>query len=72
MLDLIENIQTAVEPAYTFGVNAVEHGKTFVLFLAEGLTSVSNTVENFVPSFIAPVVLLSVGLAVTGHVIKWG
>ena len=26
MLDLIENIQTAVEPAYTFGVNAVEHG----------------------------------------------
>lgn len=72
MLNLVENIQSAVEPVYTFGVNALEHGKTFVLFLSQGLTSVYNTVENFVPSFIAPVVLLSVGTAVTVHVIKWG
>lgn len=72
MLDLVENIQTAVEPFYTFGANAVEHGKMFVLFLAESLTSVHGIVENFVPSFIAPVVLLSVGISVTTHVIKWG
>ena len=71
MLDLVENIQTAVEPVYTFGVNALEHGKTFVLFLVDGLTTVHNIVENFVPSFVAPVVLLSVGIAVTTHVIKW-
>lgn len=72
MLDLVENIQIAVEPFYTFGVNAIEHGKSFVMFLAEGLTSVHGIVENFVPDFVAPVVLLSVGVAVTTHVIKWG
>ena len=73
MLDLVENIQTAVEPAFIlFGVNAIEHGKSFVMFLAEGLTFVHGIVENFVPDFVAPVVLLSVGVAVTTHVIKWG
>lgn len=72
MLDLLENIQSSVESFYTFGVNAIEHGEVFVLFLSEGLTSVHGIVENFSPSFIAPVIFLSVGVGVTTHVIKWG
>lgn len=71
MLDLIENIESSTEIIYTYGRNAVNHAQGFFSFLGEGLTSVYECVSNCVPSFLAPVLLLSVGVYISAHVVRW-
>lgn len=70
MLSLLENIENSVEPFFTFGSNALSHGRTFVTFLADSLTFV-HSAFSALPSFIVPVITLAVGVGVTVHVLRW-
>lgn len=70
MLSLLENIENSVEPFFTFGSNALSHGRTFVAFLADSLTFV-HSAFSALPSFIVPVITLAVGVGVSVHVLRW-
>lgn len=70
MLSLLENIENSVEPFFTFGSNALSHGRTFVTFLADSLTFVQSAFSAL-PSFIIPVITLAVGVGVSVHVLRW-
>lgn len=70
MLSLLENVEKSVEPLYTFGSNALSHGRHFVSFLADSLTFISSAFSAL-PSFVIPVITLAVGVGVTVHVLRW-
>lgn len=71
MLDLLENIESSTEIIYTYGRNAVNHAQCFFSFVGEGLASVYDCVNNCVPGFLAPVLLLSIGIYISAHVVRW-
>lgn len=71
MLDLIENVEKSVEIVYTYGQNAINHAQGFFAFIGDGLNTVYSFVENCFPSFLAPVVLLGVGVYISAHILRW-
>ena len=60
MLSLLENIENSVEPFFTFGSNALSHGRTFCYFSRRFFDFCSFRFF-FSPSFIVPVITLAVG-----------
>ena len=71
MLDLLENLNSSTEIIYTYGRNAVNHAQGFFSFVGEGLSSVYECINNCVPDFLVPVLLLSIGVYVSSHFVRW-
>ena len=71
MLDLLENVEKSVEIVYTYGQNAINHAQGFFSFVAEGLTTVYDCVDNCIPAFLAPALLAGIGVYISAHVVRW-
>lgn len=72
MLSVLQNVENAVEPFYTFGVNAIEHGKNVVRFLGDSYIIVNDFITAYIPTPFIAFVGCAIALGVSCKFIHWG